>query len=84
MINIIILIIKFIKKDNVNFKNLNYKIDNIVFVNGLLMVLMFFTVLGIDYYNEGNYNKMIAKQKDKVIYYLNKKYPNYEFEIIRT
>lgn len=83
-INIIVFIIKSIKKDNINYKNIDYKVSKFSFLNISITMLLIGLIFGINNYNKYNYNKLIEKQKEIVINYLNKEYSNYEFEIIKT
>lgn len=84
LINIIIFVIRVIKKNNTNYKNQNYNISKLSYFNILAVFLIISLVFVIDYYNEYNYNKMLDNQKQIVIDYLNKEYPNQEFEIKET
>ena len=81
LINTIIFIIKLIKKNNIIYKNQNYRISKYSFINIALIILVIGLIFVIDYYNEHNYNKMLKTQKEIVINYLSKEYPTYEFEI---
>lgn len=81
LINVVIFIIKLIKKNNIIYKNQNYKISKYSYFNILVVILIIGLIFVINYYNEYNYNKMLEHQKEMVINYLNTEYPNYEFEI---
>ena len=85
IINIIFLIIRLITKTNNNYNNIEYKISKLSYLNIFIIVLLLiFLIFMINYYNDYQYDKIIEKQKDIVIEYLNKEYPNYEFKIIDT
>lgn len=84
LINIAISIIKIIRKDEINYKNIGYKISKFCFINLSAIILMIGLIFGIDYYNEYNHNKMIEKQKDVAEKYLKENYSKYKFEIINS
>jgi len=84
LVNFIIFVIKSIKKENMSYSNVNYKISKFSFVSLFITFLIIVGVLIVNYYNELNYNRLIEKQKEVVLDYLNKEYPNYSFEIIST
>lgn len=84
IINIIFLIIKLVTKNNNNYKNVEYKISKFSYINIFTIILLIIMIFMINNYNVYKYDKLIAEQKIVVINYLNKKYPNYKFEIIDT
>lgn len=84
IINIVFLTIKLATKNDNNFKNIKYKISKFSYINIFTIILLIIIVFMINSYNVYKYDKLIEEQKIVVINYLNKKYPNYEFEIIDT
>lgn len=84
LINIIIFVIKSIKKDNKNYRNIDYKLGKVILINFIITILIIGLIYGIDSYNNHNYKKLIEEQKILVIDYLNKEYPEYDFDIINV
>lgn len=82
--NIIFLIIRLATKTNNNYNNIKYKISKFSYINIFTVILLIILIFIINYYNAYQYDKLIEEQKIIVINYLNKEYPNYEFEIIDT
>ncbi len=81
-INIIILIIKTIKKDNKNYKNNNYKMSRLCFINILVFMTLVGLIIGINYYIIQYNNQLVEKSREKVIEYIEESYPNYDFRIV--
>ncbi len=75
---------KIYKKEDFNFKNINYNISIFSYFNILTASIIIGLFFAIDYYNGFNNNKMLELHKEIVIDYLNKEYPNYDFEITDT
>lgn len=50
LVNLVISIIKVIKKDTTNYKNINYKISNLNFINIFILILLIGLILVIDNY----------------------------------
>lgn len=82
LINAILIVIKVIKKNNPDYNNCKYKISKCSYINIFIIILLIGIIFGIDYYNGYKSNRLLQKQRDIVIKYLNKEYPNYNFEII--
>ncbi len=83
-LNIIFSIIKLATKTDTNYNNVQYKISKFSYLNIFAIILLIILIFMINYYNRYQYDKLVEKQKITVINYLNKEYPNYEFEIIDT
>lgn len=83
-INILIWIIKTLRKDEINYKNISYKISKFCLINFTTIILITGLVIGIDYYNAYNHKKMNYKQKNIAEKYLKDKYSKYKFEIINA
>lgn len=83
-INILIWIIKTLRKDEINYKNTSYKISKFCFINFIAIVLIIELVFSIDYFNAYNHKKMNYKQKNIAERYLKDKYSKYKFEIINS
>ncbi len=83
VINLTIWIIKTLKKDEMSYRNKGYKVGKSCFVSLSTVTLILSLIFFINFY-EYNYNKKVEKQSQIVIDYLNKEYPNQDFEIIDT
>lgn len=82
IINFIFLIINHYSKEDNNYNNIKYKISKFNFINIFIIILLIVQILMINYYNTYKYKELIEEQKNVVINYLKKEYPNYEFAII--
>lgn len=81
IINIILSIIKSVKKSRRKYKNSKYKINYAIIIIYLFILIITAAIaLGVKIHK----NNRMKSQKEKVIIYLNKKYPEYDFKIISS
>lgn len=82
LINIIVFIVKSIKKNHLNYNNKNYSIIkmSILYIAMCIMTSLF--IIFVDKLNLNSYNKLLLKQKSIVNSYLKSEYSEYSFKII--
>jgi len=82
LINIIVLIVKSIKKDHLNYNNKNYSIIKMSILNIAMCIMTLLFIIFVDKLNLNSYNKLLLKQKSIVNSYLKSEYSEYSFKII--
>lgn len=82
LINIIVFIVKSIKKNHVNYNNKNYSIIKMSILNIVMCIMTSLFIIFIDKLNLNSYNKLLLKQKSIVNSYLKSEYSEYNFKII--
>lgn len=82
LINIIVFIVKSIKKNHLNYNNKNYSIIKMFILNIAMCIMTSFFIIFVDKLNLNSYNKLLLKQKSIVNSYLKSEYSEYSFKII--
>lgn len=82
LINIIVFILKSIKKDHLNYNNKNYSIIKMSIFNIAMCIMTSLFIIFVDKLNLNSYNKLLLKQKSIVNSYLKSEYSEYSFKII--
>ena len=82
LINIIVFIVKSIKKSHLNYNNKNYSIIKISILNIAMCIMASLFIIFIDKLNLNSYNKLLLRQKSIVNSYLKSEYSEYSFKII--
>ena len=82
LINIIVFIVKSIKKDHLNYNNKNYSIIKMSILNIAMCIMTLLFIIFVDKLNLNSYNKLLLKQKSIVNSYLKSEYSEYSFKII--
>ena len=82
LINIIVFIVKSIKKNRLNYNNKNYSIIKMSILNIAMCIMTSLFIIFVDKLNLNSYNKLLLKQKSIVNSYLKSEYSEYSFKII--
>lgn len=82
LINIIVFIVKSIKKNHLYYNNKNYGIIKMSILNIAMCIMTSLFIIFIDKLNLNSYNKLLLKQKSIINSYLKSEYSEYSFKII--